>query len=137
MLVVSNVEVKDSTASAAGELFCDMFCKGHNARMLDCYHVERFETMNEVKICRVLFDNTEPMRTVRGIGSFVHTCIHLYTNYPANFIVDARQYWDILLDPRSVCYNGDFDGGEEVFMKMTALGIVPSEAFVLKGDEMM
>ena len=105
--------------------------------MLDCYHVERFETMNEVKICRVLFDNTEPMRTVRGIGSFVHTCIHLYTNYPANFIVDARQYWDIFLDPRSVRYNGDFDGGEEVFMKMTALGIVPSEAFVLKGDEMM
>ena len=67
MLVVSNVEVKDSAASAAGELFCDMFCKGRNARMLDCYHVERFETMNEVKICRVLFDNTEPMRTVRGI----------------------------------------------------------------------
>ena len=74
---------------------------------------------------------------VRGIGSFVHTCIHLYANYPANFIVDARRYWDVLLDPRSVHYNGNFDGGEEVFMKVTALGIVPSKAFVLKGDEMM
>ena len=74
---------------------------------------------------------------VRGIGSFVHTCIHLYVNYPANFIVDARWYWDISLDPRSVCYNGNFDGGEEVFTKVTTLRIVPSKAFILKGDEMV
>ena len=50
MLVVSNIEVKDSTASTAGELFCDMFCKGHDARMLDCYRIERFKTMNEVRL---------------------------------------------------------------------------------------
>ena len=136
-LVVSHIEVEDSTASAAGEVFCDMFCKGRDARMLDCYRVERFETMNEAKTRRVLFNDTEPTRTVRGIGSFVHTCIHLYPNYPANFIVDARRYWDVSFDPRSVRYNGNFNGGEEVFAKVTALGIVPSEAFVLKGDEMM
>ena len=93
--------------------------------------------MNEAKTRRVLFDDTEPARTVRGIGSFVHTCIHLYANYPANFIVDARRYRDVLLDPRSVRYNGNFDGGKEVFVKVTALGIVPSEAFVLKRDKMM
>ena len=93
--------------------------------------------MNEAKTRRVLFNDTEPTRTVRGIGSFVHTCIHLYANYPANFIVDARRYWDVSFDPRSVRYNRNFDGGEEVFAKVTALGIVPSEAFVLKGDEMM
>ena len=121
----------------AGELFCNMFCKGRDARMLDCHCVERFETMNEAKTRRVLFDNTEPMRTVRGIGSFVHTCIHLYTNYPTYFIVDARRYWYISLDPRSVRYNRNFDRGEEVFAKMTVLRIVPSEAFILKRDEMM
>ena len=60
-LVVSNVEVEDSTTCAASELFCDLFCKGRNARMLDCYCVERFETVNEAKTRHVLFDNTEPM----------------------------------------------------------------------------
>ena len=93
--------------------------------------------MDEVKTRCVLFDDTEPTRTVRGIRSLVHTCIHLYANYPADFIVDARWYWDISLNPRSVHYNGNFDGGEEVFAEVTALGIVPSEAFILKGDEMM
>ena len=137
MLVVSHIEIKNSTACAASEMFCDMFRKGRNARMLDCYHVEWFETMDEVKTRRVLFDNTEPTRMVRGIGSFIHTCIHLYTNYPANFIIDARRYWNVSLNPRSVRYNGDFDGGEEVFMKVTMLGIIPSETFILKGDEMM
>ena len=136
-LIVSNVEVKDSTACVAGKLFCDMFCKGRDTRMLDCYCIERFETMNEVKTRCVLFDNTEPTRMVRGIGSFVHTCIHLYVNYPTDFIVDARWYWYISFNPRSVCYNGNFDRGKEVFMKVTALRIVPSEAFILKGDEMM
>ena len=107
--------------------------------MLDCYHIEWFETMNEVKTRHVLFDDTEPTRMVRGIGSFIHTCIHLYVNYPTDFILDARQYWYISLDPRSVHYNRNFEGegGEEVFVKMTTLGIVPSEAFILKGDKMM
>ena len=88
--------------------------------------------MNEAKACRVLFDNAEPMQTVRGIGSFIHTCIHLYANYPTDFIVDARQYWDISLDPRSVCYNRNFDRREEIFAKMTALRIIPSKAFILE-----
>ena len=88
--------------------------------------------MDEVKTCCVLFDDTEPTRTVRGIRSLVHTCIHLYVNYPTDFIVDARWYWDISLDPRSVCYNRSFDGREKVFMKMTMLRIVPNEAFILE-----
>ena len=77
------------------------------------------------------------MQTVRGIGSFVHTCIHLYANYPTDFIIDARQYWYISLDPRSMHHYGNFDGREEVFAKVTTLGIVPSKAFILKGDKMM
>ena len=77
------------------------------------------------------------MRMVRGIGSFIHTCFHLYVNYPADFIIDAGWYRYILLDPRSVCYNGNFNRRKKVFMKVTALGIVPSEAFILKGDKMM
>ena len=60
-LIVSHIEVEDSTSSVAGELFCNMFRKGCNTRMLDCYRVERFETMDEAKTHRVLFDNTEPM----------------------------------------------------------------------------
>ena len=54
-----------------------------------------------------------------------------------DFIVDARRYWYISLNPRSMHHYRNFNGREEVFVKMTVLGIVPSEAFILKGDEMM
>ena len=69
---------------------------------------------------------------VRGIGLFVHTCIDFYTNYPTNFIIDARWYWNILLYPRGMRYNGDFDGREKVFAKMTMLQVIPSEPFILE-----
>ena len=68
---------------------------------------------------------------VRQIGSFIHTCIHLYANYPTDFVIDAGQYWNISLYPRGMCYNGTFDRREEVFMKVTMLGIVPSKPFIL------
>ena len=93
--------------------------------------------MDEAKAHCVLFDDTKPMQTIRGIGLFIHTCIHLYTNYSTDFIIDARWYWYISLNPRSMCHYGNFDGREEVFVKMTMLRIIPSKAFILKGDKMM
>ena len=39
MLIISNIEVEDSTTRVAGKLFGDLFCKGRDTRMLDCYHI--------------------------------------------------------------------------------------------------
>ena len=74
---------------------------------------------------------------VRGVGSFVHTCINFYADYPADFVIDARGYQNISFDPRGMYYNGDFDGRDEVLMKMTTFGIIPHETFILEGNEVM
>ena len=42
-----------------------------------------------------------------------------------------------MLNPGGVCDDGDFDRREEVVMEVTALGVVPSEPFVLERHEMV
>ena len=42
-----------------------------------------------------------------------------------------------MLNPGGVCNDGDFDRQEEVLAEVTALGVIPSEPFVLERHEMV
>ena len=65
------------------------------------------------------------------------TGIHLCPNNFANLIIDTRWYWNVSLNPGGVCDDGDFDRREEVLMEVIALGVVPSEPFILERHEVM
>ena len=52
-------------------------------------------------------------------------------------IIDTWQYWNVSLNPRGVCNDGDFDWREKVLAEVTVLGVIPSEPFVLERHEMV
>ena len=90
-----------------------------------------------MKVCGFLFNNTEPVRMIRGVGVFIHVSVHLHTYNLANFVIDAGWYLDVAFDPRHVRDDGDFEGREEVFMEMIPLGVIPGESFVLEDHEVV
>ena len=67
----------------------------------------------------------------------VYAGIHLHPNDFANLIVDTQRYQNVSLNPWGVCNDGDFDRREEVLMEVTALGVVPSEPFVMERHEVV
>ena len=105
--------------------------------MLDSDCVEGLEAVDGAKVLAILFGDTEPARAVRRIRSFIHTCFYFYAYDSANFVVDARRNGNVFLDPRGMCDNWNFDWREEVLTKVSTLGVVPSEAFVLECDEVV
>ena len=52
-------------------------------------------------------------------------------------IVDTWRYWNVSLNPGGVCDDGDFNRQEEVLTEVTALGVIPSEPFILERHEMV
>ena len=67
----------------------------------------------------------------------IYAGIHLHLNDFANLIIDTWRYRNVLLNPRGVCDDGDFDRQKEVFMGVTTLGVVPSEPFILERHKMV
>ena len=105
--------------------------------MLDCDGVEGFETVDRTNGISFFLHYTEPARAVRGVRALVYAGIHLCPNDFANLIIDTQRYQNVLLNPGGVCDDGDFDRQEEVLVKVTALGVVPSEPFILERHEMV
>ena len=67
----------------------------------------------------------------------IYASIHLHPNNFANLIIDTWRYWNVLLNPGGVCDDRDFDWWKEVLAEVTALGVVPSEPFILERHEMV
>jgi hypothetical protein len=55
----------------------------------------------------------------------------------ADFIIYSGQYRQVALSPRLMGDSGDLDRWEEVFAKMSALGVVPSKTVLMEDHEMM
>ena len=85
--------------------------------MFDRDGVEWFEAVNNSDTLAVLLDDTKPSGSICGVGGFVDTSIHLLLDNCTYFVVESRQYWDILLDPRRMWNNGEFDRREEVIVR--------------------
>ena len=105
--------------------------------MLDCDGVERFETVDGTNSVSFFLCYTEPARAVQGVGALIYTGIHLRPNDFADLIVDTWWYWNVSLNPGGVCDDGDFDWRKKVLMEVTALGVIPSEPFVLERHEIV
>ena len=135
--VVSDIQVEHSSTGTTCELLGDLFGEGSDAGMLDCDGVEGFETVDRTNGVGFFLRYAEPARVVRGVRALIYTGIHLRPNNLANLIVDTRRYRNVSLNPGGVCDDRDFDRREEVLMEVTALGVVPSEPFVLERHEVM
>ena len=137
VFVVSDVQVEHSAAGMTCKLLGDLFGEGSDSGMLDCDGIEWFEAVDGTNGISFFLRYAEPVRAVRGVQALVYAGVHLRPNNFANLIVDTRRYRNVSLNPGGVCDNGDFDRQEEVFAEVTALGVVPSEAFVLERHEVM
>ena len=67
MFVVSDIQVKHSSAGTTCELLGYLFGEGSDAGMLDCDSVERFETMDCANGVSFFLCYTEPVRAVQGV----------------------------------------------------------------------
>ena len=105
--------------------------------MLDGDGIEGFEAVDWANGVGFFLRYAEPARAVRGVGALVYTGIHLRPNNFAYLIVDTWRYQNVSLNPGGVCNDGDFDRWEKVLMEVTALGVIPSEPFVLERHEVM
>ena len=105
--------------------------------MLDCDGVEGFKTVDGTNGIGFILRYAEPARAVRGVRALVYTGVHLRPDNFANLIVDTQGYRNVSLNPGGVCDDGDFNRWEEVLAEVTALGVVPSEPFILERHEVM
>ena len=62
----------------------------------------------------------------------IYAGIHLHVNNFADFVIDARWYWNVLFHPGCVRNDRDFNRWKEVLVEMTVLGVVPGKSFVLE-----
>jgi len=136
-LIVSDKKVHHAPASAARELFCEVFGEGRNARMCDGDRIEWFERLYYPEGCTILFDDTEPARPIRGVRWFKYSGVHFALNNFANFIIYSWRNRHVALSPRLMRDCRDFDWWEEVFSEMAAFRIIPSEAILMNNHEMM
>ena len=65
--VVSNIQVKHSSAGTTCELLGNLFGEGSDAGMLDCDCIEWFETVDRMNGIGFFLRYAEPARAVRGI----------------------------------------------------------------------
>ena len=135
--IVSNVQVEHSAAGTTCELLGDLFGEGSDAGMLDGDGVKGLKTMDGANGVGFFLRYAEPARAVRGVRALVYTGIHLCLNNFANLIVDTGWYRNVSLNPRGVCDDGNFNRREEVLAEVTALGVDPSEPFILERHEMV
>ena len=135
--IVSDIQVEHPSAGTTCEVLGDLFSEGSDAGVLDCDGVERFEAVDRANGIGFFLHYAEPARAVRGVQALVYTGIHLCPNNFANLIVDTRRYRNVSLNPGGMCDDGNFDRREEVLAEVTALGVVPSEPFVLERHEMV
>jgi hypothetical protein len=63
--------------------------------------------------------------------------IHFLLNDFADFIIYSGWYRQVALLPRLMGDSGDLNRWEEVFTKMSALGVILSEAVLMEDHEMM
>ena len=105
--------------------------------MLDGNGIKGFETVDWVNGIGFFLCYAEPVRAVQGVGLLIYAGIHLCPNNFANLIVDTWWYQNVSLNPGGVCDDGDFDWQKEVLVEVTALGVVPSEPFILERHEMV
>ena len=105
--------------------------------MLDGDGVEGFETVDGMNGVGFFLHYAEPARAVQGVRALVYTSIHLCPNDFADLIIDTWRYRNVSLNPGGVCNDGDFDRWEEVLTEVTALGVIPSEPFILERHEMV
>ena len=135
--IVSDVQVDHSATGTTCNLLGDLFGEGSDAGMMDGDGVKWFEAVDWANGVGFFLRYAEPARAVRGVRPFVYADVHLHLNNFANLIVDTRRYRNVSLNPGGVCDNGDFDRRREVLAEVTALGVVPSEPFVLERHEMV
>ena len=137
VFIVSDVQVKHSSAGMTCELLGDLFSEVSDTRMLDHDGVEWFEAVDWANGVGFFLCYAEPARAVQGVGVLVYTGSHLCPNDFADLIVDTQWYRNISLNPGGVCDDRDFDRWEEVLVEVTVLGVVPSEPFILERHEMV
>ena len=133
--VISDIQVKHSSAGTTCKLLGYLFSERSDARMLDGDGVEGLKTADGTNGIGFFLCYTEPARVVQGVRVFVYAGIHLCPNDFADLIVDTRRYWNVSLNPGGVCDDGDFDWWEKVLVEVTMLGVVPSEPFILERSE--
>src|SRR5882724_2995358 len=105
--------------------------------MLNCYSVERFETVDDVKVRSSFLQDGKPSRSIRRVRSLVDTGVNLGLNDFANFLVNARRYWHISKYPGLVLDDGHAYWREEVLAESTSLRIVPSKSLVFQTHKVM
>ena len=95
--------------------------------MSDRDAIEGFETVDNAECGGIFLQDTEPARSVSGVGVLVDAGGEFLLNNVAHFVVDTGRNRHVFLDPRSMRYGGDFDGGKEVGSERTAFAVIPSE----------
>lgn len=87
--------------------------------------------MYESKRLAVLLHDTEPTRSIRGIRRFVDSGGDLPLDHRADFVVDAGGNRDILLHPRRVRDDGEFDRREVLGLEAASFFVGPRECLVV------
>jgi hypothetical protein len=105
--------------------------------MLDGDGVERFERLNHTKRGSVLLYDTEPSRPVRRVRGFEYASVDLTLYKFAYVLVNPGRYGYVSYDPRLMSDRRDFDRREEVFFKMSAFRVAPSEAILVNHHELV
>ena len=135
--VISDIQVKHSSAGTTCKLLGYLFSERSDARMLDGDGVEGLKTADGTNGIGFFLCYTEPARVVQGVRVFVYAGIHLCPNDFADLIVDTWQYQNVLLNPGGVCNDMDFNRWKEVLTEVTMLRVVPSKPFILERHEMV
>ena len=134
--VIADEQIHHSGAGATRELFGELFGKRRNTRMRygDC--IEFFERFYPAKSA-VLFRNGKPATAIGRVRWFKYAGVQFSLNDFTDFVVYSGRYRYVALSPRFMGDSGDLYRREEVFAKMSSLGVVPSEAVLMENHEMM
>ena len=136
-LIITNIEVKHTSTSSAGEVFPNLVGERSNSGVLDRDLVEGFKAMDNSEGLSILFDNAEPTGLVRGVRGFVDLHIKFLLDQLADLFIEAGRYWNVLLGLWLVGDCQNLDWREEVFLEVSLLGVIPSKAEMLEAHKMV
>lgn len=134
-MIIANEWVEEGVAELCSHAFYKLIDKWWDGCIVDCYHIEALEVMDNAK-CSILL-HAEPLGPVGGIRWFIYAGGHLSFEEVNDFIHDSCGSQDILVDLWGVGDCENLDRGEVFFMNVSALGFSPGQCMFIGFEDMV
>ena len=124
-MVVANEDVEHCVTRSTCHAFDNLIWDGWDSGVADGDGIERLKVVDQAKGA-TLFVDAKPVQAIQGVGRLVNAC--------HNFLLEdfddiCKHTWrnrKVLVHPRGMFNNGNFDRGEIVITKPSLLCFHPS-----------